>query len=99
VDWFCQSCIRAKEKNKTKPAGDSASPSGSAEVPTKTPAKRKAPAAKGRPSMSFCLHLQGHPFLYCSFFINGIRIVVVSFLASAKKGKAREASDEDEGSE
>ncbi|KAG0057277.1 hypothetical protein BGZ83_000067 [Gryganskiella cystojenkinii] len=49
VDWFCQSCMRAKEKNRTKTVGEGASPaasSTSAEVPAKAAAKRKAPAGK-----------------------------------------------------
>ncbi|KAF9115131.1 hypothetical protein BGX27_008836 [Mortierella sp. AM989] len=43
VDWFCQSCTRAKEKNKTKQLGDD----GSSSPAVKTSAKRKAPAVKG----------------------------------------------------
>ncbi|KAF9996081.1 hypothetical protein BGZ79_010199, partial [Entomortierella chlamydospora] len=42
VDWFCQSCTKAREMNKTKQSGDDSSSS-----PAKASAKRKAPAAKG----------------------------------------------------
>ncbi|KAI9240353.1 hypothetical protein MVEG_08730 [Podila verticillata NRRL 6337] len=50
VDWFCQACTLAKERNKTKQAGDSVVPSSSSSSKSTakgTPAKRKAPAAKG----------------------------------------------------
>ncbi|KAF9417647.1 hypothetical protein BGZ94_009918, partial [Podila epigama] len=50
VDWFCQSCTLAKERNKTKPvssAGDSVVPTSSSSKASTAAAKRKAPAAKG----------------------------------------------------
>ncbi|KAG0246488.1 hypothetical protein BGX31_001764 [Mortierella sp. GBA43] len=45
VDWFCQSCTRAKEKNKTKEPDNTAIPPSS--QASKPSSKRKAPATKG----------------------------------------------------
>ena len=50
VDWFCQSCTRAKEKNRTKQLDEGSKPASAAAAggaAAKAPAKRKAPAAKG----------------------------------------------------
>ncbi|KAF9188625.1 hypothetical protein BGZ51_000488 [Haplosporangium sp. Z 767] len=43
VDWFCQSCTKAREMNRTKPADSSASSS----TASKATNKRKASATKG----------------------------------------------------
>ncbi|KAF9359300.1 hypothetical protein BGX34_008449 [Mortierella sp. NVP85] len=59
VDWFCQSCSRAKEKNKTKTSkdGDATAAAASPGSQVAKPAsKRKAPAAKGGAKKSKVSH-------------------------------------------
>ncbi|OAQ27999.1 RCC1/BLIP-II protein [Linnemannia elongata AG-77] len=52
VDWFCQSCTRAREKNRTKQLDEGSKPAAGGAAAAdgataKAPTKRKAPAAKG----------------------------------------------------
>lgn len=56
VDWFCQSCTRAREKNRTKQLDEGSKPAAGGAAAAdgataKAPTKRKAPAAKGSISM------------------------------------------------